>query len=636
MPQSELTLRDYLNIFRRRSWIVALGAALGVLGAFVLTARQTPLYQSSAVVLINQTSASEIYDPLGGGSPYSYAERLAENEARFLGSGLVADAAIEALGYEAYIDVRTDDYADVLTIFATSSDPTEAQEVAQTYAETYVEVRKERFRAERLSTANKLAEQLAEVDLQLVDAGEEDRARLLTLRRDLADSLDLLSITVNLAENTGAQVIDDAQIPASPFTPRPNRNIVLGGVLGLLIGGGLVLGLEALDRSVRSREMLEALTPGAPNLAGIPAVKSARGREDLLVTVRNPTGAGAEAFRTLRAALQYVAVDDQARVIQIASAHSAAGKTTVSANLAVALAQAGRSVAVIDADLRRPRIHQLFDVAQAPGLTSAIIGSAPLDRCIQKIPDVDGGKAWVMPSGPIPPGPSELLGSKAASAIISKLAELVDYVIIDTPPVLAVADTVVLSQHVDASILVVDAKKTRRADVVEAYERLQQASAPVVGTVLNKLSRRPGSSRYGYGYGYGDGTGRAGVLGWFSRGGEDDTTVERLSDGESSTMATASSPGSGAPGSRTVRSERSAASTSTTEASASSGAHDVGAGKSTATTAPTPVADVEPATPAVAEAQPVASSPGGRSSEDGDEDRWEDDFDIKVPPAAKG
>ncbi len=540
MHQDELTLRDYLNIFLRRWWVVAL-CTVGCLAAALLwTARQTPLYESSAAILINQTSASDAYDPLGGASPYSYADRQVKNEARFLGSDVVSEAAIAQLGYEAYVDVTTDNSADILTVSSSSDDAAQAQEIAQTYAETYVEVREQRFRSDRVSTSVKLAEQLADVDLQLVDAVSEDRARLLTLRRDLADSLDLLSITLDLSDDTGAQVIDNADLPESPYTPRVNRNVALGGVLGLMLGAGIALGLESLDRSVRSRAMLESLTPGAPNLAAIPALKKSRNRSDMLVTLNDPTGPAAEAFRTLRASLQYVAVDDDARIIQIASAHSADGKTTVSANLALALAQAGRSVAVIDADLRRPRIHELFGVPQVPGLTSAIIGSAPLDQCVQKIPGAGNGNAWVMPSGPLPPGPSELLGSKATKSIITKIAKLVDFVIIDTPPVLAVADTVVLSQHVHASILVVDAKKTTRADVVEAFERLQQAGSPVVGTVLNKVSRRPGSYGYGYGYDYGsDDSSRSGLLGWFGRGNDDRPAVQKLGSEDSSKLESA-------------------------------------------------------------------------------------------------
>jgi len=530
--EAELTLRDYMNLFLRRWWLIALCTVGCLAAALFWTARQAPLYESSAVVLINQASASDIFDPLNGASAYSYyAERWAENEARFVSSGVMSETAIERLGYEGYVDVATDDFADILTLSAVSTDPVEAQEVAQTYAETYVDIRQERFAADRVGTAVKLAERLAEVDLQIVDAVDQDLARLQLLRRDLADSLDLLTITVELADDSGAQIIDKAYLPGEPFSPSVNRNVMLGGVLGLMLGSGLALGLEALDRSVRSREMLESLTPGAPNLAVIPAFGKDQDQDRAvsLVTLHEPTSTAAEAFRTLRASLQYVAVDDDIRVLQIASAQSAAGKTTISANLAMTLAQAGLRVAVIDGDLRRPRLHDLFGVPQTPGFTTAIIGAESIQQCLHVVPGNLAAAPVVMPSGAIPPGPSELLGSEAAKSVIDTMRGFVDFVIVDTPPVLAVADTIVLAQHVDASILVVDAKKTTRADVALAYERLQQAGAPVVGTVLNKAAVRRGQHGYGYGYGYvADASPRAGVIGWFNRRPDDGLAVQKL------------------------------------------------------------------------------------------------------------
>lgn len=530
---SELSLSDYIQIFLRRAWVLVLTALACVVLALVWTARQTPMYSSSASVLINQANASDLFDPVGTGNSLSYAERQAATEARFLTSGIVSDEAINRLGYEAYVDVREDSFADVLTVTATSADAAEAQQIAQTYAEAYVDVREQRFASERTATANQLAERLAEIDLQIAGASGEDLVRLQAFRSDVAESLDLLNLTAGLAEDSGTIIIDNAFLPQAPFTPRTNRNVALSLVLGLMAGAGLVLLLEALDRSVKSREVLESLTPGAPNLAIIPSLGKSLQRRDTLVSQSDPTGASAEAFRTLRASLQYVAVDDSARVIQVASAHSAAGKTTVAANLAITLAQAGQRVVVIDADLRRPRLHQLFGVEQVPGLTSAIIGAAPLSDCIQRLPE-KGSNPFVLASGPIPPGPAELLGSAAAARAVELIRDLADYVIIDTAPVLPVADTTVLSRYVDASILVADASNTKRADVAQAFERLEQAGAPVIGTVLNKVKRRPGLLGYGYGYGYGyggyqqDGGGaKPGLVGWFSRGG-DDAKIERL------------------------------------------------------------------------------------------------------------
>lgn len=352
--------------------------------------------------------------------------------------------------------------------------------------------------SERTAIANQLVERLAEIDLQIANATDADRVRLEALRTDVAESFDLINLTAGLAESSGTVVIDKASLPEAPFSPRTNRNVALGFVLGLMSGAGLVLLLEALDRSVKSREVLESLTPGAPNLAIIPSLGKSLQRRDSLVLHSDPTGPCAEAFRTLRASLQYVAVDDSARVIQVVSAHSGAGKTTIAANLALTLAHAGHRVVVIDADLRRPRLHQLFGVQQVPGLTSAIIGAVPLSECVQRLKE-EGLNPFVLTSGPIPPGPAELLGSATAARVLELIRSLADYVIIDTAPVLPVADTAVLSRYVDASILVADASKTKRADVTSVFEQLEQAGAPVVGTVLNKVRRRSGLFAMGMG-----------------------------------------------------------------------------------------------------------------------------------------
>jgi len=512
-----------------------LATTLFVVLALAWTASRTPLYSSSASVLINQANASDLFDPVSTGNAAAGGRQVA-TEARFFTSGIVSDEAIDRLNFEAFVDVSQDSSADVLTVRATSPDPVEAQTIAQTYAEAYVDVREERFASERTATANELAERLADIDLEIATAAGADLIRLQSFRGDVAESLDLLNLTAGLAADSGIIIIDNASLPEDPFQPRTARNMALGLILGLMTGAGLVLLLEALDHSVKDRETLESLTPGAPNLAVIPALGKSIERRDMLVSKSDPNGLSAEAFRTLRAGLQYVAVDDSAHVIQIASAHSAAGKTTVAANLAITLAQAGYRVVVMDADLRRPRLHQLFDTPQVPGLTSVIIGTSSVNDCIQRVVGDNGSTLYVLPSGPIPPGPAELLGSSAGEKAIRQISKAADYVIIDTPPVLPVADTVVLSRYVDASILVVDASKTTQEDVTFAFERLGQAGAPVIGTVLNRVKRSFRVGGYGYGYGgYGgyapaDDVSQSKVASWFSRSRTDSAHIERLSD----------------------------------------------------------------------------------------------------------
>ncbi len=498
---TELTLHDYLNLLRRRAWVVALVLIATIAAALAYSALKTPLYRSSAKILINQNTTANIFDPVSG-VPVSYAVRLGQNEVQLLRSELVGDEAEGRLGFDAREDVSVSiqTNADVLIVSGVSEDPAQAQLVAQTFAESYIDVRREQYISERLDTAAKLLDRIGEIDVQIQAAdAATDIARLEALRSDLADSFDRLSITADLADAASARIIDSAPRPTVPFEPRTTRNLALGGVLGLMMGVGAALLLESLDRSVKTRQAIEKATPGVPALALLPSLQSPDG----VVTIDRPNGVEAEAFRSLRAALEFAEVDRKIQVIQVTSPSAAAGKTTVAANLAVVMAQSGHRVVVVDADLRRPRLHALFGAAQVPGLTSVVLGRTDLaDSAV--VLDTGNGRLSVLPSGPVPPGPSELLGSDRAAKTFTKLREYADVVIIDCPPVLPVADALVLSRYADATVLVANARLTKRDALEHSVDQLRQAGAPLIGTVLNQVGKR-GLTGYGYGYGYGYG-----------------------------------------------------------------------------------------------------------------------------------
>ena len=496
MIEDELTLSDYVAVLRRRlPVVVGLFVAMVSLAA-MWSWSATPMYRSTARVLLNQADASEIFESQSVQNS-SFADRLAANEVALIESQLVADVAESRLGFKAEVSASTQSKADVVSVSAEDADPERAQRITQTFVQAYLDVRLQQYVNERVGVAEQLLERLASLDAQIATASFDDAERLEELRDGLATQYDQLNISADLGTTSGARVIDEADLPEAPFAPQTARNVALGGVLGLILGVGVALLLESLDRSVRSRDALEAITPGVPVLALIPSVR----RTPELITLSEPSGRDSEAFRTLRAALEFASVDGEVKVVQVTSASPAAGKTTTAANLAVALAQAGRSVALVDADLRRPRIHQVFEAADglAGGLTSAILGRTNLVDSAHEL-DLGNGRLWVYPSGPLPPGPAELLGSKRTGWVFEKLRESFDIVIVDAPPVLPVADALVLSRLVDATVLVANAKKTRRDELANAYEALDQAGARVIGTILNQASADLG---YGYGYGYG-------------------------------------------------------------------------------------------------------------------------------------
>ena len=203
----------------------------------------------------------------------------------------------------------------------------------------------------------------------------------------------------------------------------------------------------------------------------------------------------AEAFRGLRTALKFASIDRPFRVIQVTSASAGEGKTTAVCNLAVAIAQGGDRVAVVCCDLRRPRIQERLQVPLEPGLTNVLLGEVDLNGAVHRT----DANVYVVPAGTPPPNPSELLSAERAAAVIESLAQQVDVVLLDCPPVLPVTDALVISRLADATVVVVDGRSTERRAIRRALQLLQQVGAPVVGLLLNAA---PESGEYGYGYGY--------------------------------------------------------------------------------------------------------------------------------------
>lgn len=214
-----------------------------------------------------------------------------------------------------------------------------------------------------------------------------------------------------------------------------------------------------------------------------------------LVTHVDPVGAASEAFRVLRTNLQFMGLDRPLKRILVTSAIPGEGKTTVAANLAVVFAQAGTSVCLVDADLRRPRVAKLFGVENGQGLSNLVVGQGELDQVLQPAP-VAG--LSLLPSGPVPPNPAELLGSVRMGALLEELCDRFDVVVMDSPPVLSVTDAAVLAPKVDGAILVAEAGRVARQQVAQARGALQAVNARVLGTVLTGLQPQRREGYYYY------------------------------------------------------------------------------------------------------------------------------------------
>jgi capsular exopolysaccharide synthesis family protein len=298
------------------------------------------------------------------------------------------------------------------------------------------------------------------------------------------------------------QVIDQAEVPGSPYTPNKQRNLLLAAVVGLFLGVGLAFFFEYLDNTVKTPEDVEQLIR-LPSFGMIPEMSTERKRRMdnensypvELITFGHPKSMLSEAYRNIRTSVLLSFSEKPPKRIVITSPNPSEGKTTTAINTAIALAQTGAQVLIIDADLRHPRVHKIFPEANGAGLSNFLSGNAALESTIKKteIPNL-----YYLPAGPIPPNPSELIGANLFKSMMESLAEKFDHIIVDSPPALGFSDAIILSASMDGVILVVAGGKTPREILQRAKEVLNQVNAKILGVVINRVDMH----RSGYGYYY--------------------------------------------------------------------------------------------------------------------------------------
>ncbi len=320
------------------------------------------------------------------------------------------------------------------------------------------------------------------------------RDRITAVRGSYAALLGLPGSAAN-----AVTVVDPATPALTPTSPRVLLNTLLAALVGLLLALGIAFTMEYLDDTVKSSEDVEAAT-GLATLGTVIKMKGDKGRSEIyqLAALLYPRGPAAEAYRTLRTNLEFASVDEPVRTLLVTSSIPGEGKTTTSSNLAVAFAQAGRRVILLDADLRKPGVHKLFDLPNTSGLTSLLRTD---DVTVDDVAQVtEEERLRIVTTGPLPPNPAELLGSHRMQTILERLVAAADLVIVDSPPLQAVTDAAILASITDGSLLVIDAGRTRRAAAGHGREALAKSGARVLGAALNRLSQRAGSDYVYYDY----------------------------------------------------------------------------------------------------------------------------------------
>ena len=298
------------------------------------------------------------------------------------------------------------------------------------------------------------------------------------------------------------QIVDPAELPTGPYKPNKRLNLLLAAVVGLFLGVGLAFFFEYLDNTIKTPEDLEQWVR-LPSFGMVPEISNGRRRRlekgtsypVELVTYGHPKSMLSEAYRSIRTSILLSSSEKPPKKITITSPNPAEGKTTTVINTAIALSQTGAQVLIIDADMRKPRVHKIFNHENGMGLSNFLSGHGDLESIVKKseVPNL-----FYIPSGPVPPNPSELLGSNLFKNMLESLEARFDHILLDSPPVLGFADSIILSSSVNGVILTVLGGKTPRETLQRAKEALQQTHTKILGVVINRVDIR--RSDYGYYY----------------------------------------------------------------------------------------------------------------------------------------
>lgn len=337
-----------------------------------------------------------------------------------------------------------------------------------------------------------------EMDYRRLAREEENNERLYDMVLKRMKELDLSA----LLRTNNIRILDEAKVVKLPVKPKVRNNLLLGSLLGLLGGIGLAFLLEFQDRSVKSHTDLESLGVNFLGvLPSIPGNDPAPKRRDLYIASQ-PRSAVAECCRSIRTNLLFISPDNPIRTLVVTSGGPQEGKTTTLINMGITFAQSGNRVLLVDTDMRRPRLHKSLGVPNEAGMSSLIVGQGTLDAAV-KATDVPG--LFVLPSGPIPPNPAELIHTQKFKQLVEEMKAKFDRVIFDSPPIGAVADPLLLANQMDGTLLVTKMLKTDKELAARAVRSLQDASARILGAVLNDVDvdRRQYGYYVGYYYGYG-------------------------------------------------------------------------------------------------------------------------------------
>ena len=497
-PGAGPTLRSYTRLVLRRKWWVIGLALLGLAVSLGISSSQAKQYSATAQVLVQSAT--------GPGALSASAQQVTPTEVQtmlqLVTSASVVNHVRQQLGSAPPVQASEVAQTNVINITAVDHDPVAAAKIANVYAREFVTSQQTVSASNAQTAENELRSQIKSIGRQIKTLRKSHAASSqiqALLNQEAVLRVQLSQVQVSGAAATQAlALVTPAQAPTAPSSPKPAQDAALGLIAGLILGLAVAFLRDSLDDAIASKEAAEQLT-GSPVLAAVPLVSSWRKKDKpLVVTLARPASPATEAYRSLRTSLQFARQENELHTILVTSPAAAEGKTSTLANLGAVFAQAGQRVLMVSCDLRKPRLGQFFGIDERRGLTTAILGEDIIENLVQQAPGTEN--LWVLPSGPPPPNPAELLLTKRFEHVLGELARRFDRVILDSPPIQAVTDAVVLSKDVDATLLIVAAFRTSSGDLARAREKLAQVDARLVGVVLNEATKL-GSGYYGGTYG---------------------------------------------------------------------------------------------------------------------------------------
>ena len=447
-----LNLQDIVKALRARWITVFITVVIATLAAAAVSLLTTPLYQATTRLFVSTSAGASLSDAYQGNR---YSQERVISYAELITGQTLAQRTIDKLG----LDIDAQELQDSVTasskvdtvlinVSVLDKSPVRAHDIANTMSDEFVAMVRE---------------------LETPENGAPPDSRVVVEQR--------------------------ASIPDSPVVPKTARNIAIGFALGVLLGVGFALLRDILDNTVKEKQTLEEIT-GTGLVGSIPLDKDRRGQP--AISFENDNSAIAEAFRKLRTNLQFLAVDNPPRVIVLTSSMPSEGKSTTAINIALALAEGEHNVVLVDGDMRRPTLAKYLGLIGTVGFSTVLSGQASLGEALQKtrFPGLT-----VLTSGPVPPNPSELLGSQSARNLLNELRAQFDYVIIDSTPLLAVTDAAIIAAGADGVLIIARFGQTKREQLAHAVGSLQNVGAPLLGAVFTMMPTRGGSA-YSYDYSY--------------------------------------------------------------------------------------------------------------------------------------